>query len=247
MSGHSKWKTIAHKKGANDAKRAKIFTKIGREMQVAIKNGGSADPLINSRLKDIIAKAKANNVPNDNINRLLQKYSGGSDSVNYDSINYEGYGPSGIAIIVETLTDNKNRTAADVRHYFDKYGAGLGASGCVSWQFENKGLLVIDGSEITKSEDDVMMEALESGALDFSSDEEIYEIYTSPEDFSSVYSKLEELGYTFIEAEIRLIAQNDVNLENEEDIKNMQKLIDLLEDNDDVQNIYHNWGNEEVE
>ena len=225
MSGHSKWHNIAKRKGANDAKKAKIFTKIGREMAIAIKEGGSANPDFNSRLRDCIAKAKANNMPNDNIKRTLDKYSGANGQVNYEANNYEGYGVGGVAVVVETLTDNKNRTVADVRHLFDK-----------------KGVIIMERGEL--DEDTVMMQALDAGAEDFQADEETFEIYTAPEDFSAVREALETLGYSFVEAEVELVPQNYVTLEKEEDMAQMRKLLDNLEDNDDVQAVWHNWENE---
>ena len=238
MSGHSKWHNIAKRKGANDAKKAKIFTKIGREMAIAIKEGGSANPDFNARLRDCIAKAKANNMPNDNIKRTLDKYSGANGQVNY-----EGYGVGGVAVVVETLTDNKNRTVADVRHLFDKYGAGLGATNCVSWQFDKKGVIIMERGEL--DEDTVMMQALEAGAEDFQADEETFEIYTTPDDFSAVREALETLGYSFVEAEVEMVPQNYITLEKEEDMAQMRKLLDNLEDNDDVQAVWHNWENED--
>ena len=226
MSGHSKWNNIAKRKGANDAKKAKIFTKIGREMAIAIKEGGSANPDFNSRLRDCIAKAKANNMPNDNIKRTLDKYSGANGQVDYEANNYEGYGVGGVAVVVETLTDNKNRTVADVRHLFDKYGAGLGASGCVSWQFDKKGVIIMEKGDL--DEDTVMMQALDAGAEDFLADEETFE----------------KLGYEFVEAQVEMVPQNYITLEKEEDMAQMRKLLDGLEDNDDVQAVWHNWENE---
>ena len=243
MSGHSKWHNIAKRKGANDAKKAKIFTKIGREMAIAIKEGGSANPEFNARLRDCIAKAKANNMPNDNIKRTLDKYSGANCQVNYEANNYEGYGVGGVAVVVETLTDNKNRTVADVRHLFDKYGAGLGATNCVSWQFDKKGVIIMERGEL--DEDTVMMQALEAGAEDFQADENTFEIYTTPDDFSAVREALETLGYSFVEAEVEMVPQNYITLENEEDMAKMRKLLDNLEDNDDVQAVWHNWENED--
>ncbi|HIX11955.1 YebC/PmpR family DNA-binding transcriptional regulator [Agathobaculum sp.] len=243
MSGHSKWHNIAKRKGANDAKKAKIFTKIGREMAIAIKEGGSANPEFNARLRDCIAKAKANNMPNDNIKRTLDKYSGANGQVNYEANNYEGYGVGGVAVVVETLTDNKNRTVADVRHLFDKYGAGLGATNCVSWQFDKKGVIIMERGEL--DEDTVMMQALEAGAEDFQADENTFEIYTTPDDFSAVREALETLGYSFVEAEVEMVPQNYITLENEEDMAKMRKLLDGLEDNDDVQAVWHNWENED--
>ena len=243
MSGHSKWHNIAKRKGANDAKKAKIFTKIGREMAIAIKEGGSANPEFNARLRDCIAKAKANNMPNDNIKRTLDKYSGANGQVNYEANNYEGYGVGGVAVVVETLTDNKNRTVADVRHLFDKYGAGLGATNCVSWQFDKKGVIIMERGEL--DEDTVMMQALEAGAEDFQADDNTFEIYTTPEDFSAVREALETLGYSFVEAEVEMVPQNYITLEEEEDMAQMRKLLDNLEDNDDVQAVWHNWENED--
>lgn len=243
MSGHSKFHNIAKRKGANDAKRAKIFTKIGRELAIAIKEGGSANPDNNSRLRDVIAKAKANNMPNDNIKRTLDKYSGAAGSVDFEANNYEGYGVGGTAVIVETLTDNKNRTVADVRHLFDKYGAGLGATNCVSWQFDKKGVIIMERGDA--DEDTVMMQALDAGAEDFQADENTFEIYTAPEDFSAVREALETLGYSFAEAEIEMVPQNYVTIENPDDMAKMRKLLDNLEDNDDVQAVWHNWENED--
>ena len=243
MSGHSKWHNIAKRKGANDAKKAKIFTKIGREMAIAIKEGGSANPDFNARLRDCIAKAKANNMPNDNIKRTLDKYSGANGQVNYEANNYEGYGVGGVAVVVETLTDNKNRTVADVRHLFDKYGAGLGATTCVSWQVDKQGVIIMERGEL--DEDTVMMQALEAGAEDFQADEETFEIYTTPDDFSAVREALETLGYSFVEAEVEMVPQNYITLEKEEDMAQMRKLLDNLEDNDDVQAVWHNCENED--
>ena len=243
MSGHSKWNNIAKRKGANDAKKAKIFTKIGREMAIAIKEGGSANPDFNARLRDCIAKAKANNMPNDNIKRTLDKYSGANGQVDYEANNYEGYGVGGVAVVVETLTDNKNRTVADVRHLFDKYGAGLGASGCGSWQFDKKGVIIMESEGL--DEDAVMMQALDAGAEDFLVEEGVFEIYTAPDDFSTVREALEKEGYTFAQAELQMVPQNYITLEKEEDMAQMRKLLDNLEDNDDVQAVWHNWENED--
>ena len=242
MSGHSKWNNIKRKKEKTDAQKGKIFTKIGREMAIAIKEGGSANPDFNSRLRDCIAKAKANNMPNDNIKRTLDKYSGANGQVDYEANNYEGYGVGGVAVVVETLTDNKNRTVADVRHLFDKYGAGLGASGCVSWQFDKKGVIIMEKGDL--DEDTVMMQALDAGAEDFLADEETFEIYTAPDDFSAVREALEKLGYEFVEAQVEMVPQNYITLEKEEDMAQMRKLLDGLEDNDDVQAVWHNWENE---
>lgn len=243
MSGHSKWHNIAKKKGANDAKKAKIFTKIGREMAIAIKEGGSANPDNNSRLRDVIAKAKANNMPNDNIKRSLDKYSGANGAIEYEAITYEGYGVGGVAVIVETLTDNRNRTASDVRHLLDKYGAGMGATGCVGWQFDRKGVIIIERGEL--DEDETMMIALDSGADDFQTDEETFQIYTDPAEFGSVREALEKAGFEFASAEIEMVPQNYITLSNEDDMAKMRKLLDNLEDNDDVQSVWHNWENED--
>ena len=205
MSGHNKWSTIKQKKGKNDAARAKIFTKIGRELAVAVRDGGSADPTVNSKLGDCIAKAKANNVPNDNIERIIKKASGDGDGNNYEAITYEGYGPSGIAVIVETLTDNRNRTAGDVRHYFDKFGGNMGQPGCVSFMFSQKGVLIIDREECEADEDKVMEDALECGAADVEAEDDIFTIYTEPADFSAVNEALTNMGYTFASAEVEMV------------------------------------------
>ena len=241
MSGHSKWKNILHKKEKTDAQRAKIFTKIGREMAVAVKEGGP-DPASNSKLAACLAKAKANNVPNDNIKRIIERASG-ADGANYETIVYEGYGPCGVAVIVETMTDNRNRTASEVRHYFDKYGGNLGATGCVGWQFDNKGIVVIERAGA--DEDDVMLACLDAGADDVEVSEEVVEVYCDPTSVVEVSGALEAAGYTIVSAESEMVPQTYTKLENEDDIKNMQKLLDMLEDNDDVQNVYHNWEEEE--
>lgn len=240
MSGHSKWSNIKHKKEKSDAKKGKIFTKIGREITVIVKSGGP-DPEANSKLKDVITKARANNMPNENIMRCIKKASGELGADNYEEITYEGYGPSGVAVIVETLTDNRNRTAGDIRHYFDKFGGNLGQNGCVSFMFDKKGVIIIEDEDGELSEDAVMMDALDSGAEDFSANEDCYEILTSPDDFGAVTSALEEKGYSFASAEIEMIPQTTVGLTDEKDILFMGKLIEMLEDNDDVQNVYHNW------
>ena len=237
MSGHSKWKNILHKKEKTDAQRAKIFTKIGREMAVAVREGGP-DPASNSKLRDCIAKARSNNVPNDNIKRIIERASG--DGATYETITYEGYGPSGVAVIVDTMTDSRNRTASNVRHYFDKFGGNLGASGCVSWSFDQKGVIVIEDEDEELDEDEVMMDALDAGASDFQKDDDVYVIYTDPDDFNAVSSALQD-KYTFASAQIEMVPQNYQTLEKEEDIKNMQKMLDAMEDDDDIQNVYHNW------
>lgn len=239
MSGHSKWATIKRKKGEIDAKRGKIFTKIGRELMVAVKEGGP-DPDSNSKLRDVIAKAKANNMPNDNIQRSIKKASGEGNANEYFEMVYEGYGPCGIAVMVETLTDNKNRTAGDLRHYFDKNGGNLGQNGCVGFMFDRKGMIVVEKSD-SVDEDTLMMDALEAGADDFNVEDECYEIMTAPESFSSTRDALDAKGYTFAQAEINYIPQTTTAIADEEDIKKMEKLIDMLEENDDVQNVYHTW------
>ncbi len=241
MSGHNKWSTIKQKKGKNDAARAKIFTKIGREIIVAVKEGGSADPSVNSKLRDCIAKAKANNVPNDNIERVIKKAAGDSDSSNYEAVTYEGYGPSGVAVIVEALTDNRNRTAGDVRHYFDKYGGNMGQQGCVSFMFERKGVLVIEREDLDKTEDEVMEAALEAGAADFEADEDIFTIYTEPSDLGAVRDDLAAQGYEFASAEVEQVPNTYTKIEDKETCEKMQKMLDMFEDNDDIQNVWHNW------
>ena len=241
MSGHNKWSTIKQKKGKNDAARAKVFTKIGRELIVAIKEGGSADPSVNSKLKDCIAKAKAANVPNDNIERIIKKAANDNDSTNYEAVTYEGYGPSGVAVIVEALTDNRNRTAGEVRHYFDKFGGNMGTQGCVSFMFSQKGVLVIEREELEKDDDTVMSDALECGAADFEADEDVFTIYTEPEDFGAVRDDLEKLGYAFVSAELEMVPSTYTKLEDEETATKMQKMLDMFEDNDDIQNVWHNW------
>ena len=239
MSGHSKRNNIKNKKEKSDAQRAKIFTKLGREIAVIVKAGGP-NPDSNGKLRDAIAKARSNNMPNDNIQRCIAKAAGETGGNDYEEITYEGYGPKGVAVIVETLTNNRNRTAADMRHYFDKYGGNLGQTGCVSYKKEKKGVLIISAEDLP-DEDAVMMDALDSGADDFTAEEGIYEVLTAPENFSVVREELENRGYSFLTAEIQMIPQTSVELTDEEDLKNMNKLIDMLDDNDDVQNVYHNW------
>ena len=245
MSGHSKWHNIQKTKGAADAKRSQAFTKIAREMIVAVKEGGSGDPNNNSRLATVIAKAKAANMPNDNIKRTIDKALGAGSTDNFEQVVYEGYGPSGVAVIVEALTDNRNRTAPEVRHLFDKYGGNMGASGCVSWSFDRKGVIVIDNEEGDLEEETVMMDALDCGAADFEADGDVFEITTDPDDFNAVTAALEGKGYAFVQAAIEMVPQNYIKLTDEEEIKNMGKMIDLLEDNDDVQNVWHNWEQED--
>ena len=244
MSGHSKWHNIQKTKGAADAKRSQIFTKIAREMIVAVKTGGSGDPANNSRLATVIAKAKAANMPNDNIKRTIDKALGAGNTDNFEKVVYEGYGPSGVAVIVEALTDNRNRTAPEVRHLFDKYGGNMGASGCVSWSFDRKGVIIIDNEDKDLHEDTVMMDALDCGAADFEADGDVFEITCEPDDFNAVTAALEGKGYVFAEAAIEMVPQNYIKLTGEDDVKNMTKLIDLLEENDDVQNVWHNWEQE---
>ncbi|MBS5843820.1 MAG: YebC/PmpR family DNA-binding transcriptional regulator [Clostridiales bacterium] len=239
MSGHSKWANIKHKKGKSDAQKAKVFTKIGRELQIAVKAGGP-DPESNSKLKDVIAKAKAANMPNDNITRSIKRASGDGANDIMEEITYEGYGPSGVAIIVETVTDNRNRTAADIRHIFDKSGGNLGSTGCVSFMFDKKGLIIIENDGDIE-EEKLMMDALECGAEDFSADEDAFEITTDPTNFSEVRNALEEKGYSFLEAEVSMIPQNYVTLTDEKQREQIERLIDALEDNDDVMEVWHNW------
>ena len=242
MSGHSKWHNIQKTKGAADAKRSQIFTKIAREMIVAVKTGGSGDPANNSRLAAVIAKAKAANMPNDNIKRTIDKALGAGNTDNFENVVYEGYGPNGVAVIVDALTDNRNRTAPEVRHLLDKYGKGLGATGCVSWSFDRKGVIVMDSEDL--DEDTVMMDALEAGTADFEADGPALEITCDPDAFNDVVKALEGKGYAFASAEIEMVPQNYITLTGEGDVKNMEKLIDMLEDNDDVQNVWHNWDND---
>lgn len=245
MSGHSKWANIKHKKGKSDAQKGKIFTKLGREIVIAVKSGGG-DPDTNTRLKDVIAKAKAANMPNDNISRSIKKAIGDGDASNYEELTYEGYGPGGVAVIVECATDNRNRTAGDLRHYFDKFGGNLGQSGCVSFMFNKKGVIVIEKTS-SIDEDTLMMEALEAGAEDFSAEEDMFEILTDPADFSAVRNALEAKGYEFLEAEVSMLPTTTTKLEDPEHIKFMDKLIENLEDLDDVQNVYHSWEQPEEE
>ena len=239
MSGHSKWNNIKRKKEKADGAKAKIFTKIGRELAVAVKEGGSGDPAANSRLRDCIAKAKAANVPNDNIDRIIKRAMGDGNADNYENITYEGYGPCGVAVIVETLTDNRNRTAADVRHAFDKYGGNLGTTGCVSFMFKEKGVIVVEREDL--DEDTVMADALEAGASDFAADGDVFEISTEPADFSGVREDLEKKGYEFVSAEVEMVPDTYTSIADEDTVIKMQKMLDLLEDNDDVQNVWHNW------
>lgn len=240
MSGHSKFANIKHKKEKNDAAKGKIFTIIGRELAVAVKEGGP-DPNNNSRLRDVIAKAKANNMPNDTIDRGIKRAAGDAGSVNYEHVTYEGYGPSGIAIIVEALTDNKNRTASNVRNAFTKGNGSLGTTGCVSYMFEQKGQIIIDREECKMEADDLMMLALDAGAEDFSEEDDSFEVLTAPDDFSAVREALEKENIPMAQAEVTMIPQNYVTLTDENDIKYLNRTLDLLDDDDDVQAVYHNW------
>ena len=239
MSGHSKWANIKNKKEKTDAQRGKVFTKIGREIAIAVKEGGGPDPVNNSKLRDVIAKAKAANMPNDNINRSIKKAAGEGSAVNYEEITYEGYGPGNMAVIVQVLTDNRNRIAAEMRHIFDKSGGNLGASGCVGWMFDKKGLIVIERGALM-DEDEVMMAALDAGAEDFVAQEDAFEVYTAPSDFSAVRESLENAGYSFFSAEVQMIPQNTVNISDKETAEKVERFLDNLDDNDDVQEVFHN-------
>mgnify|MGYP000609667757 CR=1 FL=1 len=243
MSGHSKWHNIQKTKGAADAKRSQIFTKIAREMIVAVKTGGSGDPANNSRLAAVIAKAKAANMPNDNIKRTIDRALGSGSTDNYEAVTYEGYGPGGVAVMVETLTDNRNRTAADLRHYFDKNGGNLGAMGCVAFLFSQKG--VIDISLEDKDADEAMMDALDAGAEDFDASEDAAEITTDPENYSAVVKALEEKGYEILSDDLAMVPMTTTRLTDPDQLKAMGKLLDALEENDDVQNVWHSLENEE--
>lgn len=245
MSGHSKWANIKNKKEKTDSQRGKIFTKIGREIAIAVKEGGG-DPANNSKLRDVIAKAKANNMPNDNITRSIKKAAGELGSINYESGSYEGYGPGGVAVIVEVLTDNKNRTAAEIRHLFDKYGNGMGNSGCVSWMFDKKGHIVIERSA-SIDEDELMMLTLDNGAEDFTASDDVFEVFTAPNDFSAVRESLENAGYSFISAETEMIPSNTVDVSDDETVAKIEKMLEMFDDNDDVQEVFHNAILPEVE
>ena len=243
MSGHSKWNNIKHKKEKSDAAKAKVFTKIGKEMAIAIRAGGP-DPSVNGKLRDLIAKAKANNVPNDNIDRVIRKFSGANDIV-YEEINYEGYGPAGVAVIVKTATDNRNRTAGNVRSYFSKYGGNLGQNGCVGFLFEEKGVIAIVDEDGEIEEDRLMESALEAGASDFSSEDGVYEITTEPDDLSAVSEALIAAGYELSSAEVSMVPNTYAKLTTDEDKKKMELLLEKLEDDDDVSDVYHNWEDED--
>ncbi len=241
MSGHSKFANIKHKKEKNDAAKGKVFTKIGKELAVAVREGGSADPANNSRLRDVIAKAKANNMPNDTIERNIRKAAGEGNASNYEHITYEGYGPNGTAIIVETLTDNRNRTATNVRHAFAKGNGNVGTPGCVSFMFDKKGQVIVDKEEYGGDSDELMMLALDSGADDFSEEEDSYEILTPPDGFSEARQALEDAGIPMAAAGVTMIPQTYVELTDEKDIASIRKTLDMLDDDDDVQDVYHNW------
>lgn len=245
MSGHSKWHNIQKTKGAADAKRSAAFTKIAREMIIAVKQGGSGDPKYNSALATVIAKAKAVNMPKDNIKRTIDKALASGSGDNYERLQFEGYGPSGVAIIVEALTDNRNRTSPNIRHIFDKYNGNLGAQGCVSWNFERKGMIVINNEDEELDEDTVMMDALEAGADDLINDGDVFIVYCATDVLVPVSEALEAAGYTFESAEEAMIPNDTIKLTGEKDIRNMEKIIDLLEDDDDVQNVWHNWDQED--
>ncbi len=238
MAGHSKWANIKHKKGKADAQRGKIFTKIGREIAIAVRESGS-DPADNSKLRDVIAKARANNMPNDNLMRSIKKSAGEMDNVVYEEITYEGYAPGGVAVIAEVLTDNRNRTASEVRHIFDKNGGSLGTTGSVGYMFDFKGLMMIERDDGI-DEDELLLHALEAGAEDVQTSEDGYEIYTAPNDFTAVRDELEGQGYVFLSAERQKIPQNYVDIEDEETLEKVMKLLEMLEDNDDIMDIYHN-------
>ncbi len=242
MSGHNKWSTIKQKKGKNDAARAKVFTKIGRELMVAIRDGGSADPNVNSKLRDCIAKAKAANVPNDNIERIIKKAAGEGGADNYEEIIYEGYGPAGVAVIVEALTDNRNRTAGDVRHYFDKYGGNMGQQGSVMFMFSRQGVVLVDAEDV--EEDQIMEAALEAGAEDVITDEGVFDIRTGVHDVANVAEALTAAGYTVVSAQAEYVPATYVRLEGD-NITQMGKMLEMFEDNDDIQAVWHNWENED--
>jgi YebC/PmpR family DNA-binding regulatory protein len=241
MSGHSKWHNIQKTKGAADAKRSAAFTKIAREIVIAVKQGGSGDPAYNSQLATVVAKAKAVNMPKDNIKRTIDKALSSGSGDSYENLTFEGYGPSGVAVIVEALTDNRNRTAPNIRHLFDKYNGNLGATGCVSWSFDRKGMIVINNEDEELDEDEVMMDVLDAGGDDLKNEGDVFIVYTEPDALSSVVDALESKGYTFESADVAMVPQNTIKLESEGDIKNMQRLIDLLEEDDDVQSVWHNW------
>ena len=245
MSGHSKWATTKHRKAAQDAKRSALFSKLARNITVAAKEGGDPNPDNNASLAAAIEKAKGYSMPKDKIKTAIDKaFGSGKDAANYETVVYEGYGPNGVAVIVEALTDNRQRTAPEVRHLLDKFGKGLGPTGCVSWSFDRKGVIILDNEDGDLDEDTVMMDALDCGASDFEPEEDCFTIYTEPDDCGKVASALEAKGYVFASAQVEMVPQNYVKLTDPADLKNMEKLIDMLEDNDDVQNVWHNWENE---
>ncbi|MEA4846512.1 MAG: YebC/PmpR family DNA-binding transcriptional regulator [Clostridiaceae bacterium] len=244
MSGHSKWANIKHKKGKADAMRGKIFTKLGKEIAMAAKSG--SDPNTNGKLADVIAKARSSNMPNDTIMRAVKKGSGEMEGVDYEEITYEGYAPGGVAVIVSTLTENRNRTAGDIRHIFDKNGGSMGVSGAVSWMFDKKGVIIVENDGKT-NEEELMMHALEAGAEDFNAEEDSFEIITSAESFSEVRQKLEKIGIPMASAEVTMVPQNYIEVTNPEDVKKINKMLDMFDDNDDVQDVYHNAGLPEEE
>jgi YebC/PmpR family DNA-binding regulatory protein len=244
MSGHSKWKTIQKTKNAADAKRGQAFTKVARELIIAVREGGSGDPANNSRLATVIVKAKAVNMPNDNIKRAIEKGLGSAAGDDYVSVTYEGYGPQGVAVIVEATTDNRNRIASEVRHNFDKYGGNMGATGCVSWSFDRKGVIIIDNEDGDLDEDTVMADVLDAGADDLITDDSVFEVYTTVDNLNAVNTALEKKKYKFLSAQIEMVPQNYIKLTDPDDIKKMQTMLELMEDNEDVQNVWHNWEEE---
>ncbi|NLC72705.1 MAG: YebC/PmpR family DNA-binding transcriptional regulator [Ruminococcaceae bacterium] len=244
MSGHSKWHNIQKTKGAQDAKRAQIFTKIAKEISVAVKEGGGGSPDTNARLATVITKAKAANMPNDNIKRAIDKAMGSGGGDNIETIVYEGYGPGGVAIIVETLTDNRNRTASNVRHAFDKHGGNMGTTGCVSWSFERKGIIVVNNEDGDIGDEQIFEDALEAGAEDVSREGDVFEIVTSPDDVSAVAEYLDSKGYSLLSAQAEMVPDNFIKLDDEEGIKNIQKMLDMFDDDEDVQDVWHNWEEE---
>jgi len=240
MAGHSKWKNIQRTKNAQDARRGKFFTKIAREIIVAVKEGGGGVPANNSKLAAAVAKAKAANMPNENIKKTIEKAMGAGSGDNYERVTYEGYGPCGVAVIVEAMTDNRKRTAADMRHLFDKYGGNMGSAGCVSWSFDRKGVIIIENEENSIDEEKILLDAIDAGADDIETEETVFEIYTSPDDFTSVSGALETVGYAFLSAQIEMVPQNYITLTEPGDLKNMEKMLELMEDNDDVMSVWHN-------
>ena len=246
MSGHSKWANIKNKKEKTDAQKGKVFTKIGREIAIAVKEGGGGDPINNSKLRDVIAKAKAANMPNDNIARSTKKACGDANSINYEEVVYEGYGPGNLAVIVNVVTDNRNRIAAEMRHIFSKSGGNMGASGSVAWMFDKKGQIIIERTALM-DEDEVMMAALDAGASDFNAQDDAFEVITEPNDFSTVREALEALGYTFLSAEVSMIPQNPTTIDDSETIEKIERFLERLDDNDDVQEVFHNGNWEEDE